>query len=95
MTNITVEDWDNIGYVLSGKLRLKLLLYLTNKVSTPSHLADLLGEPCSRITVTLRELMDIGVVECLTPDRRKGKLYTATKKGIEIVKEIHEMTDIA
>lgn len=95
MTEDEKRDWEEIGYILSSRLRLRLLLYLTNRVSTPTHLAEFLKEPRSRVSVTLRELADVGIVECLTPNRKKGRLYTATEKGKGIVRKIHEITDVS
>ena len=94
MTKDVKIDWEEIGYILSSKLRLKLLLYLTNRISTPTHLAKFLKEPRSRVSTALRELTDVSVVKCLTPNRKKGRLYTATKKGKDIVGKIHKMTNI-
>jgi hypothetical protein len=36
----------------------------------------------------LRELSDRGLVECLTEDRRKGKIYSGTVKGRELTKRL-------
>ena len=88
------KEWDEVGYIISSKIRLKILINIAHGASTPSKISAKLGEPTSQISTALRELLKIGAVECLTPERRKGKLYIATEKGRKILNEIHEMTDI-
>jgi DNA-binding transcriptional ArsR family regulator len=94
MESRTDVDWDTISYVISSEVRLKVLIHLIRNVSTPTKLSENLKEPISRISTTLRELTEIGAVECLTPERRKGKIYHATEKGKRIIEVIHNMTDI-
>ncbi len=90
-----LAEWDEIGYIISSKTRLKILIAIANEASTPSKISEKLGEPISKISIALRELSDIGFVKCLTPNRKKGRLYIATDKGRAALKKIHEMTDIS
>ena len=92
--NKDLRDWDEIGYIISSKIRLKLLITIANEASTPSKIAEKLGESISQISISLKELSKMGIVKCLTPNRKKGRLYIATTKGRELLKKIHEMTDI-
>ena len=92
--NEDLTDWDEIGYIISSKIRLKLLITIANEASTPSKISERLGEPISKISTSLKELSKIGFVKCLTPNRKKGRLYIATNKGRTALKKIHEMTDI-
>ena len=87
-------DWDAISHVISSELRLKVLIHLTKKASTPTKISEKLGEPISRVSTALRELSEIKAIKCLTPDRRKGKIYYTTEKGKKIIEMLHEMTDI-
>lgn len=88
-------EWDEIGYVISSKTRLKILITISNEASTPSNISERLGDPISKISVALKELSEVGFVRCLTPNRKKGRLYIATDKGRAVLKKIHEMTDIS
>ncbi len=88
----TNDVWNTISYVISGELRLKILLLLAKTPTTPTMLSDTLKVPISRVSLTLKELMDVGAIECLTPDRRKGRIYRTTAKGKKIIEEIHRMT---
>jgi len=94
MVNRDDVNWDTVSYVISSEVRLKVLIHLIRNASTPTNLSEKLSEPMSRISTTLRELMEIGAIESLTPERRKGKIYQATEKGKKIIEVIHNMTDI-
>lgn len=54
---------------------------------TPKQLTKESGINFSHISNVLRQLQEIGVVECLTPELRKGRIYALTKKGKKLVKE--------
>ena len=87
--------WDEIGYIISSKIRLRILIYLANEPSTPSKISEKLSIPISQVSIALSELSTIGVVKCLTPHRKKGRLYVATDKGKNILTRIHEITNIS
>lgn len=85
-------DWNAISFVMSGKLRFRTLIELQTSQKTPSDLSSELNTPISHISNTLKELENEKLVECLTPNRRKMKLYSITEKGREILREINKMT---
>ena len=86
--------WDEIGYIISSKMRLRILIHLSTEPSTPSKISEELGVHISQVSKTLNELSKIGMVKCLTPQRKKGRLYIATEKGKSILVKIHDVTDI-
>ncbi len=85
-------DWNLISFITSGSLRFKLLTELLNKTYTPSQLSDKLKIPISHISSTLKELSENGLIDCLTPDRRRNKFFQITKKGEKILDEINKIT---
>jgi len=95
MRRDTNEKWDELSYIISSKVRLKILIAIANEASTPSKLSEKLGIPMSQVSTALKELSDMNIVKCLTPKRKKGRLYISTEKGLEILKVIHDMTDIS
>ena len=86
-------DWDDISYVMSGKLRFKILVLLKNSQKTPSDLKSDIGTHFSNISKTLKELENYELIKCLTPDRKKMKFYSLTEKGNNIINEINKMTE--
>ncbi len=87
-----MNDWDLISLVKSSDKRLRILSMLKNSVSTPSDISSKLGIPISHVSSTLSELIEHKIVICLTPERRKTKLYKITEKGLKILSKIDEIT---
>ena len=54
-----------------------------NSPKTPSELHELSGIALSHVSKQLRELSKMGLIECLTPNLRRGKLFALTELGNE------------
>jgi predicted transcriptional regulator len=89
-----MQEWELISFVSSSDPRFKVLVHLTKQASTPTNMANEFAIPISRVSTAIKELTEKGLVECLTPDRRKGKIYKATQRGEDVVRMMHEFTDI-
>ena len=97
MNDLSEEDqreWELISYVISSSMRLRVLIKLDKGVYTPKQLSEALNVQISRISTVLKELRERRLVKCLTPQQRKGKLYTITKDGRKIIYIIHNKTKI-
>lgn len=89
-----MEDWELVGFVASSQPRLMIMVHLTKCASNPTLLASQYNIPKSRVSTVLKELVNMGLVKCLTPNLRKGRFYEATDKGRNVVKRLHELTDL-
>ncbi|MDA7939726.1 MAG: helix-turn-helix domain-containing protein [Nitrosopumilus sp.] len=78
--------WDDVGFAVSGKHRLRILKILQNAPLTPSQISRRTNLHMSQITRSLKELQDRDLVKCLNPELKKGRLFSLTKKGSEISK---------
>ncbi len=87
-------NWELISYILASEWRFKLLLELSSGTKTPSQLAESLRIQISYTSKTLKELATKKCCVCLTPKRRKYKIYKITKLGENVLKEIHELTNL-
>jgi predicted transcriptional regulator len=87
-----MNDWDLISFVKSSDKRLRILSMLKNSVFTPSDISTNLSIPISHVSSTLSELMENKIVICLTPERRKTKLFKITDKGLKVLSKIDEIT---
>lgn len=85
-------DWNSVSFVMSGKLRIRILIELKNGQKTPSELAAILKIPRSHVSKTIKELEEKELIKCLTPDRRKMKFYTISSTGKEILSYISNVT---
>jgi DNA-binding MarR family transcriptional regulator len=81
-------DWENYGFVIASKIRRSIIVSLKKRPMMPSELADELGIDKSQITRVLKELQNKGLIYCLTPKHRKGRIYSLTENGTKIIKKL-------
>ncbi len=81
-------DWELIGYIRASKYRKSIMLSLNISNKTPLELANELEFYITHVSSTLRELKEKGLAICLTPSLKKGRIYSLSKIGKEIVREI-------
>ena len=84
------NKWNTASYILSGRLRLEVIILLNKFPMTPKALSGKTNSQLSHISRTLTELKNIDCVTLLTPDRRKSKLFTITEEGRLILSIIHD-----
>ena len=77
---------DEIEYVKRSKYKLKVMKTLDGKVKIPSEIANDAEIFQNHISNTLRQLREHGLIECINPEVKKGRLYRLTDKGEELVK---------
>lgn len=76
--------WNEIGFIGSSKYRKKIFIELNLNEITPKELSKLTNIALPNVTRALKELEDTGMVECLNPDFKKGRLYAPTLMGKQI-----------
>ena len=86
-----MPDWELISFVKASEIRLHILESLNDNVQTPTELKEKHKVPISRISSVLKELVENNLVENLTPDRRKGKIFSLTKQGKSVLSEIQKI----
>lgn len=80
---------EEIDYVNRSQYRLKVMKSLEGEVKIPSEIANDTEIFQNHISNTLRQLREHGLIECINPEVRKGRLYRLTDKGDELVKNIN------
>lgn len=82
--------WDDISYILRSRYRLMVLQYLAkiNAPITPTKLKKELNIDKAHISRSLKDLTKKKLVNCLTPNARKTKLFQITKDGKRIEGEV-------
>ena len=86
-------SWDEISYVVASKTRKSIVLKLETP-RTPTFLAKDLNLNLANVSRSLSELENKGVIVCLTPDKRTGKIYSLTKKGTQTLETIKNMEKV-
>lgn len=77
----TQSDYKLLGRVLASNHRMRTLGLLAERVMTPAEIAQSLDLERSHVSKTLKELQELGLVECKNPSLRKGKLFSLTGRG--------------
>ena len=83
-------SWNEVSYIVASKTRKSIMLNLESP-RIPTFLAKEMGVNLSNISRALTELEGKGMVECLTPEQRVGKIYSLTKKGNKTLETIKNM----
>lgn len=82
--------WELISYAHSQTRRL-CLESLAAGPKTPGTIAKSSERHLSHISRAIRELVEKGLVECMTPNLPKNRIYKITDKGMEVLKKLKEM----
>lgn len=86
--NLNDEKLVKLAYVNISSYRSKTLKALKDEAKIPTHIAKDAGIRVNHISNVLNELKETGVVECINPELRKGRLYRLTDLGEEIVEHL-------
>ena len=87
-TDLADFDWHIYGLIVASDYRRKVVTAIESGARTPKQIAGLTGLHLSHVSTTLSELTNAKVVECLTPELRKGKLFQLTGAGREVAKRL-------
>ena len=82
-------NWEDVSFVIVSSYRVKVL-ELLEVPTTPSKLSEATNINITHVSRALAELESKKLIECLTPDVSKGRLYRITEYGREIQKAIKE-----
>lgn len=74
-----------------AKLRKACLIDLEKGPKTPSQISTLENEHLSHVSRALRELASRDLVECMTPNSSKNRIYKITERGRLVVDNLKEM----
>ncbi|NCN39424.1 MAG: transcriptional regulator [Candidatus Aenigmarchaeota archaeon CG_4_10_14_0_8_um_filter_37_24] len=77
-------NWKLYSFVIRSKKRKDILLSL-EKVRTPTEIGNKVKTSVSHVSRTLSDFQDKGIVECVTPEQKVGRVYRLTKNGKEIL----------
>lgn len=76
-------DYNLLGFIKASKHREEIVTLLGEEILTPTEISRVLDLHTSQVSRNLTELVEKGVVRILTPNLRKGKVYTLTNVGKE------------
>lgn len=79
---------EGISLVEMSTYREKVLIDLKEKIKTPSRIAKSTNIRTNHVSNALTELKEHGLVVCLNPEKKQGRIYKITKLGEEVLKYI-------
>ncbi|MCX6778205.1 MAG: ArsR family transcriptional regulator [Candidatus Micrarchaeota archaeon] len=74
-------DWKKYGFIKASKYRTRIVESLVTTPKTPTQIANEINLFKTHTSTVLKELVAEKIVECLTPDLRRGKMYWLTREG--------------
>jgi len=80
-----------LSFVLSGRIREKVLTSLQEIEKTPTILAKEIQTHQSTTSRTLADLEKQGLVKCLTPNAKLSRLYAITERGKKIIEKVNKI----
>jgi predicted transcriptional regulator len=80
MINMDDENIELFSWILRGKQRRELIREM-NGIKTPTQVAKNSGYSLNHASKVLNDFKKKGIVECLNPSQKTGRLYQLTSKG--------------
>ena len=84
------KDYDMLGFILSGQVRMKIYSFLLKKPSFAYEIAQENALNISSVQRSIKELEANDVIKCLNPNRIRRKFYQLTIKAQKLEKEVLE-----
>ena len=89
-----INKWELIGKIKSSEWRFKVLKILKENMKTPSELSKEANISSSHISEVIKDLREMKLIECKNPNLRKGKIFSITNLGKEILKEVETYSNV-
>jgi len=84
--------YELLSYVVRGKVRLKVLKIL-RRPKTPTEIAQTLKIHRPSVSRAIIALKKKGLIVCLTPKEKKGRLYVVSELGQRVLRMLEEEDD--
>ena len=85
---INVNYWHLVSFVKRGRVRRQVLSTILTEPRMPAEIARITKNHRPSVSRALLELKEKGLVECLTPNEKLGRLYKVTESGVKLLKKI-------
>jgi len=81
-------NWNKFGFVRASKYRTAIVGCLSAGPKVPSQISTETKLFKTHVSTVLKELVVEKIIQCLTPDLRRGRVYGLTAEGKLIAKEL-------
>lgn len=76
------------GFVISSSYRKMVLLELSKSPQIPTNIARRLNINVNHVSRALSQLNSKGLVRCINPEERKGRVYILTELGRKVLNRL-------
>lgn len=76
------------GFVISSSYRKMVLLELSKSPQIPTNIARRLNINVNHVSRALSQLNSKGLVQCINPEERKGRVYILTELGRKVLNRL-------
>jgi len=83
-------DWERVAFVTSSDLRHNIMAVLKKGERTPAQLSEELRISRQKVDRVLNQLQGVKLVVCLTPHRRKGRVFAITERGYAVLETLRK-----
>ena len=86
-------DWERLGHVRRSKNRQKILgiLQESRPPLTPKDISERMERDIRNVSKAILQLLDKELVECVTPEAKKTRMYKITKDGKHIFEMVQDI----
>ena len=82
--------WKKVSELLSGSGKMRVMQVLKIESLDQRTIGRLANMERSNTRRTIKQLCESDMIECLTPDRPRGKIYRMTSLGKEVFRRANE-----
>jgi len=86
------EIINGLSLIKSSEYRYKILKAIGNNVIMPIEISKAIKIRLNHVSMYLKELKEAKLVKCLNEENKKGRLYTLTKLGKEVLEKYEQNT---
>jgi len=79
-------SWEDAGILKASPSRLKILELVSKRPMTPKEIAQQSKLHLSQVSRGIKEMEKRNMVKCMTPSLKRGRIYSATEKGMEALR---------
>jgi len=80
--------WKSVSFVKRGKVRRAILEHLVSGPATPTDISKRTKLHRPSVSRALIELQEAGLVDCLTPKEKLGRIYRISKTGKDVYEKL-------
>lgn len=84
------DETSKYPWVLASENRIEIMRALDEKQLKPTTIAEKTGIHSSNVSNYLKSLVEQDLVECISPERKKGRIYQLTAEGQEIIDKVEK-----